>query len=71
MLDRVGAAIKRQRPFLAAASHDLGLATARAAVEAHGGSVTVEGHPGGGAAFRMLFPPNAGLNLVRSSGRRH
>jgi two-component system, OmpR family, sensor kinase len=38
----------------------LGLATARAAVEAHGGSLTVEDRPGGGAAFRMLFPPSAG-----------
>ncbi|MDQ2934351.1 MAG: HAMP domain-containing histidine kinase [Chloroflexota bacterium] len=38
----------------------LGLATARAAVEAHGGRVTVEDRPGGGAAFRMRFPPSAG-----------
>ncbi|MEA2651849.1 MAG: two-component system, OmpR family, sensor kinase [Chloroflexota bacterium] len=34
----------------------LGLATARAAVEAHGGSVTVEDRPGGGASFQMRFP---------------
>lgn len=38
----------------------LGLATARAAVEAHGGSLTIEDRPGGGAAFRMLFPQRAG-----------
>jgi len=31
----------------------LGLATVRAAIEAHGGSVTVEDHPGGGAMFRI------------------
>lgn len=38
----------------------LGLATARAAVEAHGGNVTVEDRPGGGAAFRMQLPPGGG-----------
>ena len=31
----------------------LGLATVRGAVEAHGGRVTVDDRPGGGAAFRM------------------
>jgi len=34
----------------------LGLATARAAVEAHGGRLTVEARPGGGAAFWMIVP---------------
>jgi signal transduction histidine kinase len=38
----------------------LGLATARAAVEAHGGSLTVETRPGGGATFRMRFPAPSG-----------
>lgn len=31
----------------------LGLATVRGAVEAHGGRVTVDARPGGGAVFRM------------------
>lgn len=34
----------------------LGLATVRAAVEAHGGTVTVEDRPAGGAVFRVRLP---------------
>jgi two-component system OmpR family sensor kinase len=34
----------------------LGLAIARAIVEAHGGSITVEGNPGEGATFRVVLP---------------
>jgi two-component system sensor histidine kinase KdpD len=37
----------------------LGLAVVRAIVEAHGGSVTAENRPGGGAVFRVVLPmPN-------------
>lgn len=38
----------------------LGLATARAAVEAHGGTLTVESRADGGAAFWMRFRPGVG-----------
>lgn len=37
----------------------LGLATARAAIEAHGGDVSVADRPGGGAVFRLRFPDGA------------
>ena len=36
----------------------LGLATARAAVEAHTGSITVHGRMGGGSIFRLRLPEN-------------
>lgn len=38
----------------------LGLATVRAAVEAHGGKVTAEDRPGGGGLFRVRFPAGGG-----------
>jgi len=38
----------------------LGLATVRAAVKAHGGRVTVEDRPGGGALFRVRLPAAGG-----------
>ena len=34
----------------------LGLAVARAVVEAHGGRIRAENRPGGGAAFRFTLP---------------
>ena len=39
-----------------AAGTGLGLAIVRQAVEAHGGSVSVESRPGGGAAFAIRIP---------------
>lgn len=38
----------------------LGLATVRAAVEAHGGSVSVKHRPGGVAVFRVQLPASGG-----------
>jgi len=38
----------------------LGLATVRAAVEAHGGNVTAEDRPGGGGLFRVRLPAGGG-----------
>ena len=38
----------------------LGLATVRAAVEAHGGKVTAEDRPGGGGLFRVRLPAGGG-----------
>ncbi len=38
----------------------LGLATVRAAVEAHGGKVTAEDRPGGGCLFRVRLPAAGG-----------
>jgi signal transduction histidine kinase len=38
----------------------MGLAIARAIVEAHGGTIWTEASPGGGAIFRFSVPVNSG-----------
>jgi two-component system, OmpR family, sensor histidine kinase KdpD len=43
----------------------LGLAIARGIVEAHGGRITAETRPGGGAAFRFTLPLAANPPEVR------
>jgi signal transduction histidine kinase len=42
------------------ASTGVGLAICRAIVEAHGGTITAEGAPGGGARFRFTMPVRHG-----------
>ncbi len=49
----------------------LGLAIARAIVEAHGGTISAESPPGGGAAFRMVLPgytASAGIQVAAGPG---
>jgi len=43
----------------------LGLATVRAAVEAHGGSVSIDDRDGGGTVFRMHLPADGARTLQR------
>lgn len=49
----------------------LGLAIVRQAAEAHGGHITVEGAPGGGALFRLRLPaaPEADPQAGQATGR--
>jgi signal transduction histidine kinase len=45
----------------------LGLTIAKALVEAHGGAIGVESHPGAGATFRFTLPSQAGIAAVEGS----
>jgi len=60
---------KWQDPKVIAENVDLGLAVARTIIEAHGGTVSVESHPGSGSTFSFTLPRRrpAGANLVKSS----
>ena len=64
--DRQAIFQRRRRDRSTGGSAGLGLSIAARIVEAHGGAITVEGRPGGGAAFIIALPPGS----IKGGGRR-